>query len=172
MITQEQKQKLIDLNDSRVNEILEVKEYGKWYRYRRQPKFLAFVKDRSNRYGFNMHGIWFNMRAGEPLDNGYILATKEEVEQRLIEEAKRRGYKNGNYECLLGDYGTEENVKECFYYDTDGCLYHGGEDDANNIVFEKGTWAEIKNPIKEKIEKLEQELKQLRNKLKSLEEKL
>lgn len=77
----------------------------------------------------------------------------------LKKEAKRRGYKNGNYECLIG-VGTDEVDDSEFFY-KDGKLWQGVDGDCCNKIFGKGIWAEIKNPIKEKIEKLKQELKEL-----------
>lgn len=85
MITQEQKQKLINLNDSRVNEILEVKEYGKWYKCKGFPKYLAFMA-KEGRFGFNTNGDWFDLNKVVPDLNNvcWIKATNEEVEQALV----------------------------------------------------------------------------------------
>ena len=163
MITQEQKQKLIDLNDSRVNEILGVIEYkeGNWYKTT-DSKFMVLLTKYESEY--NSYGYYFNTR-GEW--KGYddvglskcIEATNKEVEQKLIEEAKRRGYKNGSYECMVG-IGTDEVDDDKFFYE-DGILWNGVDGDCCNKIFDKGVWVEIKNPIKEKIEKLKQELKEL-----------
>ena len=165
MITKEQKQKLINLNDSRVNEVLGVIEYkeGKWYK-NPESKFMVLIKeiiDDNNCYGYyfcGSEGIYKGLS-----DVGLskcIEATNKEVEQKLIEEAKRRGYKNGSYECMVG-IGTDEVDDDKFFYE-DGILWNGVDGVVFDKIFDKGVWVEIKNPIKEKIEKLKQELKELK----------
>ena len=164
MITKEQKQKLINLNDSRVNEVLGVIEYkeGKWYK-NPESKFMVLIKEIID--DNNCYGYYFCGRVGiyKGLDDvglsKCIEATNKEVEQKLIEEAKRRGYKNGSYECMVG-IGTDEVDDDKFFYE-DGILWNGVDGDCCNKIFDKGVWVEIKNPIKEKIEKLKQELKEL-----------
>lgn len=162
-ITEKQKQELIDLNDSRVNEILGINEFesGKWYKAT-DSKFMVLLtkyeaKHNSYGYYFDANGVWKGY--GDLGLSDCILATNKEVEQRLIEEAKRRGYKNGNYECLTGvrTYGVNEDK---FFYQNYK-LWHGENGDFCNRIFEEGAWAEIKNPIKQKIEKLKQEIKEL-----------
>ena len=165
MITKEQKQKLINLNDSRVNEVLGVIEYkeGKWYK-NPESKFMVLIKeiiDDNNCYGYYFCGLEGIYKGLDDVGlSKCIEATNKEVEQKLIEEAKRRGYKNGSYECMVG-IGTDEVDDDKFFYE-DGILWNGVDGDCCNKIFDKGVWVEIKNPIKEKIEKLEQELKELK----------
>lgn len=70
-----------------------------------------------------------------------IPATDKEVSEALISEAKRRGYKNGNYKCLSNYFPTIEKVKDVFFI-RDGCLFAGLTENCN-IIFRYGVWAEI-----------------------------
>lgn len=57
----------------------------------------------------------------------------------LKKEAKRRGYKNGNYKCL---YSSTMEVEDKYFLDEENCFWHGVDGNAN-LVFENGQWAEI-----------------------------
>lgn len=140
-ITEKQKQQLIDLNDSRVNEILDLGlKVGEWY-FNGNGKTLFCYNGTNNKiYGFNSSGIW-SIWIGCAYDSTLKKATKQEVEQALIEEAKRRVYKNGNYKCLLS---STIEVFEMYFLDEDNCLWHGVKGDAN-MVFCNGQWAKIIN---------------------------
>lgn len=78
-------------------------------------------------------------------------ATKEEIEKHLIEEAKRRGFKEGvNYYSVITGNEVNKILSNLKYYErtdnlTDGC---GGS------VYLKGKWANIIETItKEEAEK-------------------
>jgi hypothetical protein len=113
-------------------------------------------------YGFNTDGNFYkqdfvntipsrclcNNEAAKKL----VEATTEEWESALIEEAKRRGYKNGNYECL-SNFGSDV-VDISKYSFVDGWLYQGDEIGDCNRIFKDGIWAEIIKKIsKEEAEK-------------------
>ena len=178
-ITKEQKQQLIDLNDSRVNEILGVKELelGTWYKKKSYGDLMFYFngkytnKNNENNYGFGYDGI-FQKEIGvyKHEVNKYYEATHEEVEQALINEAKRRGFNDvgelnitifeqNNKPYGKGYFGTGNNT----FILSNNSLYLDGVQ-----IFKDGVWAEI---IDEKAE-LKEEIKELRNKLKNLEEKL
>lgn len=60
----------------------------------------------------------------------------------LISEAKKRGYKNGDYKCLTcfgTDYIADEN--EYVYEHEVNQLWQGKS--VFNKIYEKGNWAEI-----------------------------
>lgn len=166
-VTEKQKQQLIDLNDSRVNEILELNpQLNKWYKVS-NSKFMVYL---TKYVGLNQcEGFYFGADSGEYKgfsDNlGFrycVLATKQEIEQALIFEAKRRGFKEGvKFKDL--HIGKEAIVDEVRYYDDSEDLRAGGY-----CIFYGGQWAEI---IDEKAE-LKQEIKELEVKLKELREKL
>ena len=153
-ITEKQKQQLIDLNDSRVNKILNIKlNLNKWYKDI-DSKFMIYLTkytDLNNCEGFYFDGTYGEYQGFD--DNlGFhscILATKQEIEQALTNEAKRQGF------------GTSGN-KFHFCKEDNRLLIDGVE------IFNNGQWAKITD---EKSE-LKEEIKELRNKLKSLEEKL
>lgn len=165
-ITEKQKQQLIDLNDSRVNEILElVLEDNTWYIY--ETKSIQFNIKNGHGYGYSNSQGWVDKCEWlrYPNCNGLAKkATKQEVEEALIKEAKRRGYKNGNYKCLSS---RTIKVVDRYFFDKDNRLWHGVKGVAN-LVFINGQWAEI---IDEKAE-LKQEIKELEVKLQELRDKL
>lgn len=141
-ITEEQKQQLINLNDSKVNEILGVNTYNNWYKYK-NTNFLMYIHD-NGRYGFGADGLWLdNLNENKSLNKieGYNLATAEEVEKALVNEAKRRGFGdrlevwdfNGNYTIMSSKSG---------------------------VIFEYGKWAESFNK-QEIINQINELLKQL-----------
>lgn len=82
-ITEKQKQQLIDLNDSRVNEILNVLEVGEWYFNGNGKTLFCYNNTRNKRYGFNSEGKW-SEGIGNACDNTLKKATKQEVEQALV----------------------------------------------------------------------------------------
>ena len=174
-ITEKQKQQLIDLNDSRVNEILNVLEVGEWYKDLDGKGLYYITKIKEDSfwfYGLDVNGNWE--------DNDWYLikncnlskATKQEIEQTLTEEAKRRGFKKGvKFKCLIS---AEVGVLIEDYFLYNGSFGRGNSlesafknDIINGVLFKEGQWAEI---IDDKYE-LKQEIKYLRKKLKSLEEK-
>ena len=94
-ITEKQKQQLIDLNDSRVNEILDLGlKIDEWYFNGNGKTLFCYNGTNNKRYGFNSSGIW-SIGIGCAYDSTLKKATHQEVEQALIEEAKRRGFKEG-----------------------------------------------------------------------------
>ena len=156
-ITEKQQQQLIDLNDSRVNEILNLGlKVGEWYKKKDYGDLMFYFngkytnKNNVDNYGFDYNGIFQEVIGVHKHEvNEYYEATKQEIEQALTNEAKRRGFE------------TSEN--EFHFYKEDNTLLIDGVE-----IFNNGQWAEI---IDEKAE-LKEEIKELRKKLKSLEEKL
>lgn len=152
-------------------------EVGKWYKDPGYPKFLSIHTKDGNRYGFDIYGKWFEGAGELHYSSGYVQATTEEVEQALIEEAKRRGYKSG---CTIKsiNYGYKIRFKDIQKFSLKGCslcMYaeavltdSDGDTEYNDSferVFQDGKWAEVINtgklkaeidttPIKEAFEKL------------------
>lgn len=114
-------------------------EVGKWYKG--HENLLVYVTDfkdlgNINGYGFNTDGDWEDSRKEYEWGLTYkcSLATKEEVEEALTAEAKKRGYKDGGYVKSLID-GNEVMCKgNSFRYYTNnlwlGCC-----------IFRYGKWA-------------------------------
>lgn len=171
-ITEEQLEKLKNLNDSRVNEILKLGlKVGKWYKKKSYGDLMFYFngkytnKNNENNYGFDYDGV-FQKEIGVHKHevNEYYGATKQEVEQALIAEAKRRGFKQGVKVSRSWTNRKIVNIQDNNFRldDINTLLLYGYE------IFKDGVWAEI---IDDKSE-LKEEIKELRKKLKSLEEKL
>lgn len=133
-------------------------EVGKWYihtlrghndmLFNFQGKY-SMASD-SGAYGFTRLGVWHN-NLGVGLDDPLREATHDEVSNALIREAKKRGYKYGNYYCLSNSK-TYYNISDKFTFEDDK-LFHGTV--LRNVVFADGEWAEIIETItKEEAEKL------------------
>ena len=180
-ITEKQKQQLIDLNDSRVNEILNLGlKVGEWYKKKDYGDLMFYFngkytnKNNVDNYGFDYNGIFQEVIGVHKHEvNEYYEATKQEIEQALTNEAKRRGFKQGvKFKCLI-THKIGEMIED--YLLMNGCFGRDNSlesafknDIINGVLFKDGVWAEI---IDDKS-KLKEEIKELRRKLKSLEEKL
>ena len=122
----------------------EDKPFGKPYTLKGLNCVYVFI-DNTNAYGFDSSGQWVELKP-IPLNVGeWQPYPQEKWEAMLLEYAKSRGYKNGNYECLFEPKQQEKVVDE-FFIDEEGCVWHGKDEDAAyNQVFESktGKWAEI-----------------------------
>lgn len=98
-------------------------------------------------------------------------ATREEVEEALINFARKKGYKNGNYKCLAMPHTTFEVDENIVHIDNNFDVWHGDENDTHNLLFNSitGKWAEIiedeNRELKEQIQKLEKQLNELKTRL-------
>jgi len=101
-------------------------------------------------YGFGSTGNFYESSKRCKSLN-YTLATESEVKEALINEAKKRGFKEGvsidnsnlNYnDCGVGNI-ISKNVG--FYYQKDNTLWIKSTSDysANRCIFKNGTWATI-----------------------------
>ena len=175
-ITEKQKQQLIDLNDSRVDEILDLGlKVGEWHKGDKVLQSLIYITKITNTSILNYNRLYyFGFLDGRWVENDFIAnteheqslikATKQEVEQALIAEAKRRGFKQGVKVSRSWTNRKIINIQDNNFR-LDGIntlLLYGYE------IFKDGVWAEI---IDDKSE-LKEEIKELRKRLKSLEEKL
>jgi hypothetical protein len=128
-------------------------EVGKWYKHNYENKFLVFLKELTSSrdgmgYGFGADtGAWYNEGWRFGLSQCRP-ATKEEVQEALINEAEKRGFKEGV--IVKESFGGSTNYKLksenwIYYSDYDFLRY-----DHNCIVYEKGKWATIvkEEPIK------------------------
>jgi len=112
---------------------------GKWY-FNGNGKTMFLQDGKNKRKGFDAYGNWFES-IGFVCDDNLRLATPQEVETALINEAKKRGFKEGNYKCLRG---KTELVENSFFYDKEtNTLHHGLKESYYNDVFKGGNWAEI-----------------------------
>jgi hypothetical protein len=124
--------------------------------YKTNSGILKYFISKTEAYGFDADGEWSNYSEYYRLDdeghNKWQEATTEEWESVLIAEAKKRGYNNGNYECLYMPHLTEETDGKMFFEDGELLIGFGSK---SNMIFKDGVWAEIiKTFSKEQAEKL------------------
>lgn len=138
-------------------------EVGKWYKSKNPAKKTLFVLTKftedhgvfknTDGYGFDFEGDW----KGNGFDlfgcdvSLFIPATKEEVEEALIKEAKRRGFKEGvGFKDMCATQSLRNGI---FLYE---CPIHGlclidNNKYTGNYIFWGGKWAEIIKEEKIKI---------------------
>jgi len=151
-ITKYQIEKLAD-EDSIVKDCLEKwfpeafktkLDTGKWYKSSTDIEFLVYYQ--SN--GFDNYGFWEdqpyrdNLLFGDCWDNMSRLATPEEVSAALINEAKKRGYKQG-ITCAFGKDAHNRIIRENEIRWVPDWLDKGGLCMGMNVIFTQGNWAEI-----------------------------
>lgn len=148
-------------------------EVGKWYKHKdgSYPNWLVFNGgEDSLTYGFTATGDWGTDFKVWYIKEWGVEATREEVEQRLIEEAKRRGFVNGAKTTGIDD-DSQEIIKGTFFINKlkDGLNAHLKSNGILGVtIFKDGKWAEIideKAEIRESVARLEAELKELKSKL-------
>lgn len=121
-------------------------EVGKWYYdiYENTVCLLSSVcKDGGLNFVKNIFGedgCWY---AGKGRYSHFRPATQEEVEEALIKEAKRRGFKEGvKFKTIYGSMRTVDVIK-CDYEDFAVYCKGGG------VIYEDGKWAEVVSGKKE-----------------------
>jgi len=133
--------------------------YTGWAKDRgRHDLWMVYFEKGQSMYGFDIKGDWF-VRGNDkfPYDNTKDRPSEpKEVESFLVKEAKKRGYINGNYECL-SNLKTHTVLNKYHLYNNE--LFHGNELDRCNIIFSHGTWATIlPNKKKMTISEIEDKL--------------
>ena len=140
-------------------------EVGKWYKKPTFGKLLflfsgEFSKTNCNihpNYGFDYDGSFSNTIGVYKTEiEQYIPATHQEVETALINEAKKRGFKEG---VTVKDLSIKQeeiilsNSRFDFYF-KDNDAYMGGA-----CIFDNGQWAEIiEQPTEMTVAEIEQKL--------------
>jgi len=164
-ITKEQIETLVDVSKNAEIRLKEwfpeafktVLEVGKWYK----TKFVFInitnidAKGKVYGYGWDLCSeIWHGSDNDDWGVDNAIEATESEVFEALKKEAINRGYKNGNFKCLLMPDFTHK-VMNNFHFQ-DNMLFHGESNvHKNNVIFKDGQWAEIIETItKKEAEKL------------------
>lgn len=154
-------------------------EVGKWYKstcsngvisycYCSHPDFTG--------YGFNSSGEWVEKNIWLKFKESWKEATEKEVEERLIQEAIKRGYKPGNFKCL----GNWDNSGQFLKGNAESFTYEKESPNPNSLwihnihtysllLFHNGKWAEIideNKEVKEAIARMEAELETLKKQVK------
>jgi hypothetical protein len=125
------------------------KKVSGWYKTKGYEKYLFYIDfENNNAYGFGFDGEWeINYNALCYNENTDYLATPQEVEQRLIEEAKRRGIIKGAVVANAVNGSTHKIVIEPMfrftsYYSKEelmcDCTYY-----SHFTAFINGKWAEV-----------------------------
>ena len=113
---------------------------GKWYKC---EDYLMVWNDGERTYGF-FDGQFGEWSFGKDKKNELILATDKEVEEALIKEAKKIGYKNVNIKNLesidnmLSTHHSSVSSDRYYYNVSENALWFMGR-----LIFWNGKWAEI-----------------------------
>jgi len=136
-------------------------EVGIWYKT--EDNWLFNYQKDCNVYGFSPDG-WNYCSCSywswtSDNTNGVLEATHQEVETALIAEAKKRGFEEGNYKCLLIPEKT--HLKCCEFSFEDNTLFLENKKGFRNVIFKDGKWATIiPQPLtlEERVANLEKKL--------------
>lgn len=133
-------------------------EVGKWYKS--ESGSICFNLGDSY-YGFDCVGDWRDItyfKIGEDIYE-WELATEEEVREALINEAKKRGYKEG-VRCKFGIIKEIRTIKTNIFDWNGKYLFVRCINGNADIIFKNGKWAEIieepkeTEPTKEEINRV------------------
>ncbi|MCT4263325.1 hypothetical protein HZP32_14505 [Elizabethkingia anophelis] len=124
-------------------------EVGKWYwaseKAKREKTYLFFNNGKNVTYGFAWNGEWNKYLNHGGFEITGIEATKDEVKEMLIKEAKIRGYNKQNIISLPRQNEITKAFNEDFtlwnYIGNTLFTERGGY--GGYIVFDNGKWAEI-----------------------------
>ena len=134
-------------------------EVGKWYKETtvfKNNMLVHVLKNNENGdiecFGFNGRGVWFDNKDNFGT-NGLELATPKEVEDALIKEAVKRGFKEGVEYHSLSDNRQFKVASESVmgFYISNNQLCYG-----DSTIFLNGTWATIIEQPKEVLITMEE----------------
>ena len=114
--------------------------WNKWLVDDRYPLWLGFYTKQTNTViGISTLGGWTEyVINANPNDNkNNKPATEEQILERLTKEANKKGYKEGNHECLIGSTYSSYNNGFKYLIKKNQLFLNG------NCIFNKGVWAEI-----------------------------
>jgi len=115
-------------------------EVGKWYKC---EGYLMVWNNGNNTYGFHRNDFSKNWVFGKDKSHLLTPATEQEVFEALTNEAVKRGYKVGNFKCLLDNQIWGYDSCQGYFLDDDGFHLDAG------CVFKDGVWASIIDQPKE-----------------------
>ena len=128
-------------------------EINGWYKDKKVKGWCVFLENGIMKHGFDGNGNWFDCHnQNYKLSNSDFKATDKEVEEALIKEAKKRGFKEGvtvDKVNLSDDYNPNNKLKENTI-NTNELLSHGYLWVSSILIYDNGEWATI---IKETITK-------------------
>ena len=117
-------------------------EVGKWYTNYHPHLFYceSIIEDMARGYGFE-RGEWQQNKSWNIHNGSQIPATDKEVEEALIKEAKKRGFKEGVKIYRLGSRFLSDKCRGGFYLKDNNIYVVGRYDEP--CIFRDGKWAEI-----------------------------
>jgi hypothetical protein len=127
-------------------EVFKVDLWDKWLVDDTEPGWMAFYNKEKNHFtGTYSDDKWIKEETPEDphYDQNNKPATHEQILAMLSKEAVKRGYKDGNHECLLGHTVAGKETGFVYYANTNHLYFNG------NCIFNKGTWAAIIEPVYE-----------------------
>lgn len=115
--------------------------------------FVIYWVDKNTWFGFDSSGRWIDsktLRLG--FDDSWQPFPQEKWDEMLLNYAKSRGHKNGNYRCLEIPSSTITLSGKPIFIVEDGDVWVTGSDGCGNKIFngKTGVWAEIIE-VKEEI---------------------
>lgn len=137
-------------------------EVGRWYKHNSTEALICYQGNEKS-YGISNWGHWSN---GYYAANALLWreATTEEIESALINEAKKKGYKKGNFKCLVErECEFNKNTHE-WSFQQNG-LFTAPFGKGGSCLFQDGIWAEIL-PTEKTVITRQKALKILAKKLK------
>ena len=183
-ITKYQIEKLAD-EDSIVKELLKgwfpevfktEFKVGTVYKIDKNIFYCTEINERGVLYGYGL----FDAKWGERFNDGshicacnevaaknrLVEASTQEWESALINEAKKREYKKGNFKCIFNQE-DEFNLdyKKWFYCEIEKALFTMPNGEGGSCLFKDGKWAEIL-PQEKTVVPMEKALKIIAKKMK------
>ena len=132
------------------------KDENGWYKDKEVKGWCVFFENGIMKHGFDGNGDWFeDHNQNYKLRKSDYKATDKEVEEALIKEAKKRGFKEGvriNSKWMPNISANKLNGK--FVFDNKFELCAKANSLMKYTIFQNGVWAEIVDTItKEQAEK-------------------
>ena len=134
--------------------------------YRTKERFLKY-----NDYYLVFSSDWQQMRIIDDKTEVTIEQLKEILKmtknQELRKEAKKRGYTHNNFKCLNKSYNTTsiESLDKWYYNELEDTLFTNTRMNGGKAVYKNGVWAEFKETLQEKEQRLLKELEEVRKEI-------
>lgn len=122
-------------------------EIGKWYIENHHESYSYFVQYIGNgRANGFFDGKWCEDLLFSNREGIVKIPTNLEIQEQLIQEAKKRGYRTENTKCLLKLKDQEVTGEFCYDGRKDR-LFSNGWGKGGKVLFQKGKWAKVLESI-------------------------
>lgn len=153
-------------------------ELNRWIVKDRSDNWIIFLDGENDFYGAFDDSEWF--RSDDTIlksnniyyiqdynnDSSYRYATDEEILDRLSKVAIKMGYKERQSDCLSIYRNRKIDLSTCTFNLNKSKALVVRDAHYANVIFKDGKWADFIETDSEKIERLEKEVKELKNKIK------